>query len=129
MSTKGMSVTAGRELVQSLCAEHDIPLLVLHDFDVSGFSIFGTLSKSTRRFKFSKPFKVVDLGLRLNDTDGLESEEVHIPSPQKTRETLRKHGATDEEVKFLLHRRVELNAFTSRDLIAWIERKLDQHGV
>jgi len=32
MSTKGMSVTASRELVQELCATHDIPLLVLHDF-------------------------------------------------------------------------------------------------
>jgi hypothetical protein len=129
MSTKGMSVTACRELVQALCAQHDIPLLVLHDFDVSGFSIFGTLSTSTRRFKFSKPFTAIDLGLRLADVAGLESEDVAIKSPQKTRETLRKHGATDEEVNFLLRRRVELNAFTSRNLIAWIERKLDQHGV
>jgi hypothetical protein len=64
MSNKGMSVTACRELVQALCVEHDIPLFVLHDFDVSGFSIFGTLSKSTRRFKFSRTFKVVDLGLQ-----------------------------------------------------------------
>src|SRR4051812_2590306 len=87
------------------------------------------LSTSTRRFKFSKPFTVIDLGLRLADIAGLESEEVHISSPEKTRETLRKHGATDEEVDFLLRRRVELNAFTSSDLIAWIERKLDQHGV
>ena len=29
MSTKGMSVTASRELVDQLCAEGDIPLLVL----------------------------------------------------------------------------------------------------
>jgi hypothetical protein len=36
MSTKGMSVTAARELVQELCATHGIPLLVLHDFDISG---------------------------------------------------------------------------------------------
>ena len=38
-------------------------------------------------------------------------------------------GATAEEVEFLLHRRVELNAFTSGDLIAWIEGKLKEHGV
>jgi Topoisomerase 6 subunit A/Spo11, Toprim domain len=50
MSTKGMSVTASRELVEALCATYNIPLLVLHDFDISGFSIFGTLRDSTRRF-------------------------------------------------------------------------------
>jgi DNA topoisomerase VI subunit A len=51
MSTKGMSVTASRELVEELCATHKIPLLVLHDFDISGFTIFGTLRSSTRRYK------------------------------------------------------------------------------
>ena len=35
MSTKGMSVTASRQLVEELCARHDIPLLLLHDFDKS----------------------------------------------------------------------------------------------
>ena len=39
MSTKGMSVTASRLLVDHL----SVPLLVLHDFDQSGFSILGTL--------------------------------------------------------------------------------------
>jgi hypothetical protein len=39
MSTKGMSVT----LVDTL----DVPLLVLHDFDKSGFSIAATLRRDT----------------------------------------------------------------------------------
>ena len=34
MSTKGMSVTAARALVDDMCSEHDIPLLLLHDFDI-----------------------------------------------------------------------------------------------
>ena len=33
MSTKGVSVTAARELADQICADHDIPLLTLHDFD------------------------------------------------------------------------------------------------
>src|SRR5262249_37471843 len=45
MSTKGLSVTASRLLVERLCSEHGVPLLVLHDFDKSGFSIIGTLSR------------------------------------------------------------------------------------
>jgi len=41
MSTKGMSNTAARRLVDTFCER--IPLLVAHDFDKAGFSILGTL--------------------------------------------------------------------------------------
>jgi len=37
MSTKGMSVVAARALADEMCHGHDIPLLLLHDFDKSGF--------------------------------------------------------------------------------------------
>ena len=40
-----------------------------------------------------------------------------------------KAGATEAEIEFLLHNRVELNAFTSDELVAWIEGKLEEHGV
>ena len=39
------------------------------------------------------------------------------------------NGATKEEIEFLLRQRVELNALTSDQLIAWIERNLAEHGV
>ena len=42
---------------------------------------------------------------------------------------LRRNGATEEEIEFLIHHRVELNAFTSDELIEWIEEKLAEHGV
>ena len=50
---QGHVVTASRTLVEELCGDHDIPLLVLHDFDISGFTIAGTLQESTRRYQFS----------------------------------------------------------------------------
>lgn len=43
MSTKGMSVTAARMLLDQLSKRGVKRILVLHDFDVSGFSISGTL--------------------------------------------------------------------------------------
>jgi hypothetical protein len=126
MSTKGMSVTASRRLVEDLCASHDIPLLLLHDFDKSGLSIAGTLKRSTRRYTYARHFKVHDLGLRLEDVEGLETEEVtHNASDDKVAANLRKNGATSDEVDFLLSQRVELNAFASDELVAFIERKLD----
>jgi hypothetical protein len=130
MSTKGMSVTASRELVEELCATYDVPLLVLHDFDISGFTIFGTLRSSTRRFSYSREFKAIDLGLRLADIKGLEREQVYLSSPSKTADTLRRHGATKQEIDILAGgERVELNALASNELVALIERKLGKHGI
>jgi hypothetical protein len=129
MSTKGMSVTASRSLVDTLCAGHDIPLFVLHDFDKAGFSIVGTLGRDTRRYSFQHRIEVIDLGLRLADIDGLETESVYTQSPQAARRNLAQNGATDEEIEFFLDQRVELNAFASDALIAWIEGKLEAHGV
>ena len=42
---------------------------------------------------------------------------------------LRENGATEEEVEFLLDRRVELNALPSDELIAFIERRLTENGI
>jgi hypothetical protein len=130
MSTKGMSVTASRERVEELCATYDVPLLVLHDFDISGFTIFGTLRSSTRRFRYSRQFKAIDLGLRLADIKGLEREQVYVSSPSKTADTLHRHGATKQEIDLLAGgERVELNALASNELVALIERKLAKHGI
>jgi hypothetical protein len=131
MSTKGMSVTASRELVDDLCAAYGVPLLVLHDFDKAGFSILGTLQRSTRRYRFSHghAVNVIDLGLRLKDIDGLETEDVYIESKSKARWNLRENGATSEEIDFLLEQRVELNAFASDAFVEWIEGKLQEHGI
>src|SRR5205823_398876 len=109
MSTKGMSVIASRYLVEHLCAQQNIPLLVLHDFDKAGFSIAGTLQQSTRRYSFSRSFKIIDLGLRLEDIDGLESEEVEYQQSDETLvANLKANGATAEEIEFLRTGRVEL---------------------
>jgi hypothetical protein len=74
VSTKGVSVTAARQLIDNVCGDNGLPLFVLHDFDVAGFMIFGTLQRDTRRYQFSNALEVIDLGLRLGDIAGLERE-------------------------------------------------------
>jgi hypothetical protein len=129
MSTKGLSVTASRMLVDRLCSTYDVPLLVLHDFDKSGFSILGTLRRDTRRYAFRNRIEVVDLGLRLEDVEDSEHETEDVVQRSDPAPNLRENGATAEEIAFLRTRRVELNAFASTDFVAWIVRKLEQHGV
>jgi DNA topoisomerase VI subunit A len=96
MSTKGMSNTASRTLVDQLCA-HDIPLLVVHDFDKSGFSIVATLGTSNRRYRFENCAQVFDLGLRLEDVEeyGLEAEEVSYGNSDPSW-NLGENGALDD---------------------------------
>jgi DNA topoisomerase VI subunit B len=133
MSTKGQSVTAARQLVEALCSGvGSIPLLVLHDFDKSGFSILATLQRATRRYRFKHAPRVIDLGLRLADVEemGLEGEAVYDRGSAEARAAnLRRNGANEREIEYLLHRRVELNALTSDQLVAFVERKLEQHGI
>ena len=126
MSTKGMSVVAARRLVEEVCAPHGIPLLVLHDFDVSGFTILGTLRESTRRHRFTRGFRVIDLGLRLSDVADLEPEAVPFKANADLNAigyTLLKYGASEAEIEFLLkgRQRVELNALTSPQFIEFLE--------
>jgi len=131
ISTKGVSVTAARRLCDKICGDYDLPLFVLHDFDVAGFMIFGTLQRDTRRYQFTNAIEVIDLGLRLEDIAGLEREPAAATktSQRKLRQQLAENGATDAETAILLNERVELNAMTSDALIAMIERKLKAYGL
>jgi hypothetical protein len=132
MSTKGMSVTAARQLLDQLSPRVE-QILVLHDFDVSGFTILGTLASDSRRFRFSnKSIAMIDIGLRLADVEALDlqSEPVSVLGKWRSRaRTLEQYGATPEEIAFLRAQRVELNAMTSRQFVDHLEAKLAEHGV
>ena len=131
ISTKGVSVTAARRLIDQVCGENDLPLFVLHDFDVAGFLILGTLNRDTRRYQFANAIEPIDLGLRVEDIAGLGREPAAATKTNQDilREQLAANGATDAEIAILLDERVELNALTSDQLIAMIERKLKAHGI
>jgi DNA topoisomerase VI subunit B len=139
MSTKGMSVTAARRLVDELSGK-GVTVLVLRDLDKAGFSIVHTLGTDGRRYQFRHKPRVIDLGLRLQDVRamGLLSEPVSYASGKDPRENLRECGATADECAFLVGRqtaggwageRVELNAMTTAQFTAFVERKLAEAGV
>jgi hypothetical protein len=60
MSTKGMSTTSARLVLDLLSAKGVRQVLVAHDFDYSGFSIFGTLGTNSRRYTFRNKINVID---------------------------------------------------------------------
>jgi hypothetical protein len=132
MSTKGMSVSASRQLLDCLVSRGVIKILVLHDFDVSGFSIFGTLGTDSSVYRYTNKVPIFDLGLRLADVEAMDL----LAEPYATNrdwqavsKTLKRHGATPDEIAFLADQRVELNAMTSDEFIAFIERGFAEHGI
>jgi hypothetical protein len=131
VSTKGVSVTAARRLIDTVCGDHDLPLFVLHDFDVAGFLILATLKRDTRRYQFSNTLEVVDFGLRIADIAGLGREPAAATKTSASilRAQLAANGATSSEIDILINERVELNALTSDALIAMIETKLKAYGL
>jgi hypothetical protein len=136
-STKGQTVTASRALIEAL-SRQGVTILVVHDFDKSGIEILHKLYSNTRRYTYRTTPKVIDLGFRLSDVQGLERERVEYNSAKKNPAiNLRTCGATEEECAFLVRRegyqwvgdRVELNAMRSDQFIAWLEGKLVEAGV
>jgi hypothetical protein len=112
---------------------------VLRDFDKAGFTIAHTLQTDGRRYVFTHRPRVTDLGLRLADVrqNHLVSEEVTYGDSNPAA-NLDRNGADAQEMAFLcsgrregsyVGRRVELNAFSSGALIAWIEGKLVERGI
>jgi len=119
-------------LLDRLCDRGIERFFVLHDFDVSGFSIFGTLGTDSRRYWFKNEINLIDLGLRLADAEamGLQAEPEAMPGDWRKRAaTLRRHGATGAEIAFLQHQRIELNAMTSRQLLDFIAEQLTADGI
>jgi hypothetical protein len=126
VGNEGQSVEAELRLADHL----GLPVFVLHDFDRTGLTICQNLRTGTWRHKYENEFDVIEIGLRLDQVDGLESEpitEENLKSVGDDR--LRECGATDEEIKFLRQRRIELNALITEQLVALVEGELAVHGI
>jgi hypothetical protein len=135
MSTKGLPVKAACDLILALHGK-GVRTLVLRDFDLAGFKIARTLRNGTR---LSEGSPVIDLGLRFADIQGLSAEPCSYQQYINPGVYLQcDYDATDEEAAFLVSggghnrwsgQRVEINAMTSDQLIAWLEDKFAQYGV
>ena len=134
-STKGMPTAAMCDLLHAL-DRHGLKAYVVRDFDKSGFSIVHTLEEGARGSRGTG--LIVDLGFRLADIEGLEREEVHYAQRVHPSENLIENGAEHDEIAVLVQggwagryhgERVELNAMTADQFVAWLEAKLTEQGV
>ena len=140
IGNQGQSVEAELVLADAL-GRVDVPIFLLTDFDRQGFTIAENLRSGTWRHQYRNRVQAIHVGLRLDQINawgglasrspgGLEDE----PIGKKTLkhvgdDRLRECGATEEEIALLGARRVELNALTTEQLVAWVESALAAHGI
>jgi hypothetical protein len=136
LSTKGQSVVAARQFVDTVCdVENGVPLFTVHDFDKFGLEIAQSLTQVSDSalandritYQFNNSIDVTDLGLRLSDVEkyGLGTESCDFKNNWSLPAVL-----TSAEREFLRSgQRVELNAFTSPQFIEWLENKLTARGL
>ena len=107
-----------------------MPIFVLHDFDRTGLTIGANLREGTWRYLYQNDVEVIEIGLRLDQVDGLEREPIDENNLKSVGDDrLRECGATEGEIEFLAEHRVELNALTTEQLVDLVEAALAEHGV
>ena len=140
----GFSVQAARELFAKVERQVPVTIYCLHDADIQGCDILRTLGKKLVHEDYK--IRAVDLGLRPAEAIELglptESAKITAQPSLELRRTL-----SQEEMEWLLGEharparmyqgkrkvlyvgnRVELNAFTPREFVSWVEDKLQKLG-
>ena len=127
----GFSTRAARDLVDKL-AEHDEPATVFlaHDADGHGTVIHQTFQEATKARKARKiriinlglePWEAIEMGLEIEDIERSEKRRP-VASYVRKRKDLAPNGERWEE--WLQTHRVELNAMTTPQFIAWLDGKM-----
>ena len=131
ISSKGFSTRAARDLVDKL-AEHDEPVTIfcVHDADAYGTMIYQTFQEATKA-RGARKIKIVNLGLEPWEAVamGLEVENVEAGKQRKPvaeyvldRDDVAPDGSSWDD--WLQTHRIELNAMTTPQFIAWLDGKM-----
>jgi hypothetical protein len=125
ISSKGQPTRAARDIID-LIGESDEPVQVfcLHDADAAGTLIFHSLQEETRA-RPRRNVEIVNLGL--DPWEAVELAEAGIVEIENVAHDKRQGVADYVDPKWaqwLQSHRVELNAFTTPEFIAWLNGKM-----
>lgn len=132
VTSKGFTTRAVRDLLDLLGAgEEPIRVFCVHDADAFGTMIFQTMQHETRA-RGARRVEVINLGLDPWEAIdmGLEPEQVEVGDRSKAvADYVQARQDGPRWVNWLQGRRVELNEMTTPQLIAWLDGKMQAHGV
>lgn len=127
LTSKGYASRAVKDLFDLLGdTDEEIYFYCIHDADAAGSKIYETLQGETMA-RPKRRIKIINLGL-----DPEEALEMGL-EVEKTPDTKRRKPVADylqdTWKDWLQENRVELNAMTSPQFLAWLENKMEEHGV
>jgi hypothetical protein len=127
MTSKGQPTRAARDVID-LIGKTDEPVTVfcLHDSDAAGTVIYQTLQEETAA-RPRRNVEIIDLGLNPEEAVALaERGEVEIEHHSNAMEPAR--HVEPRWAEWLQTHRVELNAFTTPQFIAWLDGKMAEQA-
>ena len=134
IGAEGYATTAARTLFANADKDRDYKLFVLHDADPYGYNIARTLREATLRMPDYR-VEVIDLGLKYEEaldlglkTETFTRKNALAKDLVLTEAERRAFQGRQEGKKSWICTRVELNAFSNPDFVAYLERKLTAAG-
>jgi len=135
---EGFATVAARQLLRRADRDQTYRLFVLHDADPAGYNIARTLREETARMPGYR-VEVIDLGLRFEDGEAMDLQRetftrrkalpVGLELTEREHEVFQGRHAFDGKGKSVwVGERIELNAMTSPQLVAYIEQGLKDAG-
>ncbi|MHA1616907.1 MAG: hypothetical protein ACTSX9_06370 [Candidatus Njordarchaeales archaeon] len=136
--TQGYIIERGKLAIQEIAEQYpNIPIIILHDYDVNGILVKETLYKPTKRRDWLalNNVEVIDIGLnwdvikRFNLDKRAEPVKLSKQDMGKLEYLLNTKAIKREEYEFLKKFRVELNAMTPEEMLQWLEEELEKLGL
>ncbi len=126
MTSQGFASRAARDLIDAL-GETDEPIEIfcIHDADAYGTMIYQSLCEATRA-RPERTIEIVNLGLERAEAEAMKLECERLPSAKKYKPTAAYVSSADHG--WYQSNRYELNAMTAPQLIAWLDRKMEEHA-
>jgi hypothetical protein len=130
MSSKGFASRAARDVLD-LLGETDEELLffAVHDADAAGTMIYQALQEATAA-RPARNVKIVNLGIE--PWEGVDRGLPVEPVEHKGRQSVARYVSERDDgtrwTQWLQDNRIELNAMTTPQLIAWLDSKMQEHG-
>ena len=127
VSGQGFGTRAAKALLYHLQGQ-GLKLYCLHDLDYSGVSIINALRESNE--KFPEPLQIEDLGITIEDVQRYKVTPERVNINPKDYAKIDQNRYTPQQQKFFFCpefvQRVELNAFTTEQILEIIDRKLSK---
>jgi hypothetical protein len=130
MSGKGYSSRAARDLIDKLAdtyGDEPVTVFCIHDADAPGSMIAQTLQEATLA-RGRRRIEIIDLGLYPQQAIDMELpvEDISYDRPQPVSDYAR--SLPGNLNAWFQHHRVELNALSPAQLIAFLDEKIEEHG-